>query len=174
MAPARAPTDPAVMLPFSPESMRATDLLGNVGAASATLFLAVDTTAPALTITTPAGTRKPTKSATGQWQVSLDGTVTDGAGVNAGDLLVKLTQGSGVGLPQSQQAATFNGTNPISGNSWTINYLLDPGLYDPTGSYTVTVQATDKVGNTSVPLERVIHLDATGPVAALSAAASQA
>jgi len=139
---------------------RATDRVGNVGAPSAAVNVTIDNTPPTVTMTPPAGTIKPTKNA-GQWQVPLSGTATDSNGLKAGSLLVKLTQASGVGVPHSQQAA------PITGNTWSLNYLLDPSLFDPTGRYTVTVQVDDMAGNRSSAAQ-VVRLDATGPVATLS------
>jgi hypothetical protein len=146
-----------------PIRVRATDLVGNVGPASGTINVTVDTTAPALTIDTLAATLKPTKNAAGQWQVGLRGTATDSGGLKAGSLVVKLTQASGVGVDQSQQATTVNG------GSWNLNYLLAPGLFDPTGAYTVTIQVDDAVGNRTLMAPKIVRLDATGPVAALSA-----
>ena len=143
--------------------VRATDLVGNVGAASAAINVTVDNTAPALTINAPAATLKPTKNAAGQWQVPVSGTASDSSGLKANTLLVKLTQASGVGVAQTQQAAT------LTGNNWSINYLLDPGLFDPTGAYTVTAQVDDNVGNRTTAAAQVVRLDASGPVAALSA-----
>ncbi len=143
--------------------VRATDLFGNVGAPSPTIFLVADASGPNLVINTTAATIKPTKNGAGQWQVPINGTVFDNRGLKANSLLVNLTQASGVGIAQSQQVAT------IALPSWNLSYLLDPGLYDPTGSYTVTAQVSDNVGNQTNAAQRVIRLDATGPVAAFSA-----
>jgi len=142
--------------------VRATDLAGNVSIPGAGTNVWVDTAAPALTINAPAATLKPTKNAAGQWQVPLSGTATDDHDLKAGSLLVKLTQASGVGVAQSQQVAT------LTGNNWSLNYLLDPSLYDPTGAYTVTAQVDDSVGYRTGATQ-VVRLDAAGPVAALSA-----
>ncbi len=142
--------------------VRATDLAGNVGIASQSVNVWVDTAAPALTINAPAATLKPIKNAAGQWQVPLSGTATDDHDLKAGSLLVKLTQASGVGIAQSQQVAA------LTGNNWSINYLLDPGLFDPTGAYTVTAQVDDSVGHRTLATQ-VVRLDATGPAAALNA-----
>ncbi|MFN8440638.1 MAG: LamG-like jellyroll fold domain-containing protein [Caldilineaceae bacterium] len=142
--------------------VRATDLAGNVGIASQSINVWVDETAPALTINAAPTTLKPTKNAAGQWQVPLSGIATDDHDLQAGSLLVQLTQASGVGVAQTQQAAT------LTGNNWSINYLLDPSLFDPTGAYTVTAQVDDSVGNRTVAAPQVVRLDASGPVAALS------
>lgn len=144
-------------------SVRATDQAGNVGAASTAVNLTIDTTAPQVTITAPTTTVKPTQ-ANGQWQVTISGGVTDNVTnhILANSVRVRLEQQSGIGALQSEQTATQ------SGNSWSINYLLEPGLFDPTGAYTVTVQAEDQLGNRSNPATGVVRLDTTGPVATLS------
>jgi hypothetical protein len=143
--------------------VRATDNVGNVGNPSAAINLTVDGVAPALTINPLAATVKPTKNASGRWQVNLTGTASDASGIQPASLLVKLTQQSGVGVAQSEQQATLAGAN------WSLDYLLDASLADPTGAYTVTVAAEDIIGNRAAPVTRVLQLDATGPVATLSA-----
>ncbi|HMN28416.1 MAG TPA: hypothetical protein PKE45_09705, partial [Caldilineaceae bacterium] len=143
--------------------VRATDMVGNVGNPSAPLNLLVDTVAPVVTVNAVAATLKPSKNANGLWHVNLAGTATDaGSGIKTDTLQVALTQQSGVGMRQTQQTATLNG------NNWAIDYLLDAALYDPTGSYTVTVGARDAVGNTATPAKAILRLDLRGPNAALS------
>ena len=142
--------------------VRATDNVGNVGNASAAINLTVDGVAPSLTINPPATTIKPTKNAAGRWQVNLSGTASDAGGIKPDSLLVRLQQQAGVGTAQTMQLASLSGTN------WSINYLLSDGLFDPTGVYSVTVQAQDSVGNVATPLNAVVRLDARGPDAALS------
>jgi hypothetical protein len=142
--------------------VRATDLVSNVGAASAAINLIVDGTAPAVTINAPPATLKPGKHASGRWQVNLNGTATDANGIQPGSVRVRLEQQSGVGVAQTVQQAA------LSGSTWSIDYLLDAGLFDPTGLYTATVQATDVAGNRSPRATAVIRLDARGPEAALN------
>jgi hypothetical protein len=142
--------------------VRAVDQVGNVGAPSAPLALVVDAVAPAVTLNAPAGTIKPAKNGSGVWQVNLTGTASDAGGVEPGSLRVRLEQHSGVGVAQTAQPAA------LSGAAWSIDYLLDAGLYDPTGSYTVTVEAVDVVGNRAAPATAVLRLDARGPNAALN------
>ncbi|MFZ4662787.1 MAG: LamG-like jellyroll fold domain-containing protein, partial [Caldilineaceae bacterium] len=144
--------------------VRATDNVGNVGNPSAALNLTVDNVAPTLTINTPATTLKPSKNAAGRWQVPLNGTANDANGIQPASLLVNLQQQSAVGVAQSTQPATLSGSN------WSSNYLLNDGLYDPTGAYTVTVQAADRVGNRATPATTVVRLDARGPEAVVSPA----
>ncbi len=142
--------------------VRATDNVGNVGNPSAAINLTIDGTAPTLTVNPPATTIKPSQNANGRWQVNLNGTANDPAGIDAASLLVTLEQQSGVGVAQTAQPASLSGSN------WSSNYLLNEGLYDPTGVYSVTVQATDTVGNRATPVKTVVRLDARGPEAALS------
>jgi len=138
---------------------RATDQVGNVGNPFV-LPLRIDTTGPNVTIDPILGTLKPTKNTAGQWQVRVRGRAEDQlARTKAGSVVVQLTQQSGVGVAQSQQ---------IASGEWDINYLLDASLYDPTGSYTITVRAEDNVGNPSNIATGVVRLDANGPVANLN------
>jgi hypothetical protein len=142
--------------------VRAVDLVGNVGTISAPLNLTVDATPPTVTVNPVAGTVKPTQQANGQWQVALTGTATDsGSGVKPNSVLVDLQAVSGI--RQTQQAAT------LSGNTWSLTYLLDASYSDPTGSYTVTVRAEDNIGNRAAPATTVVRLDAMGPTARLNA-----
>ena len=138
---------------------RATDLLGNVGAPSAAVSVTIDNTPPTLTVNTLSATIKPTKTAGGRWVVSLTGTANDANGIQPTSLQTLLSQQSGVGVAQSAQQATLTGSN------WRVNYMFDAGLYDPTGAYTVTVQAADLVGNRATPVRTVVRLDARGPEA---------
>jgi hypothetical protein len=143
--------------------VRATDAVGNVGNPSSPITLRLDNTAPTVTVNPVAGTVKPTKAASGQWQVSLSGTASDAlSGIKSGSVRVQLEQHSGIGQAQSEQVATLSGTN------WSLNYLLNAALFDPTGSYTVTVRAEDNLGHLATPATTVIRLDASGPTASLS------
>jgi hypothetical protein len=141
--------------------VRAIDAVGNFGAPSAPLNLIVDATPPAVTVNAPQNAIVPTKSAAGVWQVNLSGTASDVNGIKPQSLQVRLEQQSGVGKAQTMQQAALNGSN------WSINYLLDPGLYDPTGAYTVTVGVEDAVGNQAAAAA-VVRLDAQGPNATLN------
>jgi hypothetical protein len=144
--------------------VRAIDNVGNVGNPSAAINLTVDATAPILTINTPTATLKPTKNVAGRWQVPLTGTANDANGIQPASLQLLLTQQSGVGVAQNEQPATLSGSN------WSSTYLLNDGLYDPTGAYTVTVQAADRVGNRATPATTVVRLDARGPEAVVNPA----
>lgn len=144
-------------------SVRAIDRVGNIGNPSAAISVKIDDAPPVVTVNTPGATIKPTKDNNGRWQVSLSGTVSDAvSGVKADSVLVQLRQQSNVGMPQSTQPARLNGGN------WSITYLLNDGLYDPTGAYSVTVQARDNIGNRATPATTVVRLDTRGPDAALS------
>ncbi|MDQ2998993.1 MAG: hypothetical protein M3R61_18330, partial [Chloroflexota bacterium] len=134
--------------------VRATDLVGNVGNPSASINLTVDSVAPAVAINAPVGTLKPTQNAIGQWQVNLTGTTSDAAsGIEPSATLVTLEQRSGVGVAQTQQAATLSGT------TWNVTYQLDASLADPTGVYTVTTQTEDNIGNRATPATAILRLD---------------
>src|SRR5690606_32673283 len=141
---------------------RAVDNVGTVGDPSPPVRVRIDTVAPTLAIDATLTPIKPAKSAGGQWQVTLSGDVNDNlpSNLNLNSLFVKLEQQSGVGVAQTQQRAT------ITGNRWSINYLLDANLYDPTGVYTVTAQVDDSVALRGFATSNV-QLDAAGPIAAL-------
>jgi hypothetical protein len=135
-----------------------------VGNPSAAVNLTVDNIRPLITLNAPSGTVKPAKNAGGRWQVTLNGTVTEaGSGIKAGSLLVQLQQQAGAGVAQTYQVATQ------TGNNWSLTYLLDAGLFDPTGAYTVTVTAADNVGNIATPVSGLLRLDTRGPTANLNA-----
>ncbi len=140
---------------------RAVDLVGNIGNASAPINLTVDGSAPAVTINPMANTVKPTRNASGQWQVNLAGTATDTSGISPNSVRVALQRADGVA--QTTQTAT------LAGDHWNLTYLLDASLADPTGIYTATVQAEDTVGNRAAA-STLVRLDATGPTANLNAA----
>ena len=148
--------------------VRATDNVGNIGDPSAVLRVRIDATAPIVSIDPTPNTIKPTKNGANLWQVTLNGSVNDNLAnnINGASLLVKLEQQSGVGIAQTQQSAT------VAGNRWTINYLLDANLFDPTGAYSVTAQVQDSVGLLSNIATSIVRLDAVGPVAHLSADAA--
>jgi hypothetical protein len=143
---------------------RATDQAGNLGNPSAAVNVTVDATAPQVTINSLVNTLKPTKNGNGQWQVTLTGTATDNSANNIkpGSVFVLLEQHSGIGATQTQQVAALTSAN------WSINYTLDPGLFDPTGAYTVTVRAEDTLDNQAVPAVAILRLDAAGSLASLN------
>src|SRR5262249_48634061 len=55
-----------------------------------------------------------------------------------------------------------------NGNSWSLNYTFADALPDPTGTYTVSVRAADRVGNRSATTTTTLRVDNAGPTAALS------
>ncbi|MEZ4717634.1 MAG: LamG-like jellyroll fold domain-containing protein [Caldilineaceae bacterium] len=156
--------------------VRATDAVGHVSPIY-DLAVVIDSTPPQATFAAGAGAvQRPTRDDTGQWLVSLTGSVTDpvagskpGSGVAQVDVLL---DGADMLAGQGWQPATIDGT------SWTIDYVL-PGFdaasnaqTDPTGTYTVTLRATDAVSNTTpagaYPSTQ-IRLDASGPTIAATA-----
>ena len=150
--------------------VRATDAVGHVSSIY-NLGVVIDSTPPQATFATGDGAvQRPTRDDTGHWRVSLAGNVTDplagskaGSGVAQVDVLL---DGAGALAGQGWQPATIDGTG------WTIDYVL-PGFdatsnvqTDPTGSYTVTLRATDAISNTTpagaYPTTQS-RLDAAGP-----------
>jgi hypothetical protein len=145
---------------------RATDATGNVETPGAGITVRGDATVPAVTLAAlPATPVKPTRNANGQWTVAFNGMATDG-GSGMSSVEVHLQGDIGEVQDHGWQAATR------SGNGWSVNYALDTLLADPTGLYTVTVRATDNVGNRTADnaASGILRLDGTAPVATLSQA----
>jgi len=150
---------------------RATDRTGHRETPTRTYTLHVDATGPDITAAMPddnliAATRHPTLQ--GHWIAPLNGTMADpalssgtpGSGVDPDTVLVTLVgpQGDSLGA-ERQLAAVRRGT-------WTIDYLFSGAR--PTGRYTVTVAAADRMGNASSAEASVhLHLDAAAPAADL-------
>ena len=156
---------------------RAIDNAGNVepnNTSNVGLVFHADAGAPNVTINAPPATPiQPSRNAAGNWAVALSGTAVDtllsgviqpGSGVNMVE--VRLVGQDGVVSGNGWQTATLNGTN------WTMSYSLPSGLFDPTGTYTVGVRATDNVGNVSIDdaATATLSLDGTGPNASMSEA----
>jgi hypothetical protein len=150
---------------------RATDLVGNVETPGDPTIVLVDATAPRLTLNPPPATVVPVRDGAGVWMVALGGTVSDppiGPQPGSGVLTVEVqVQGRG--------AAQGNGWQPVSlqGSAWSLAYALPAGLPDPTGSYTLTVRATDNVGNRATTAPAILRLDSAGPTAALDLSATR-
>ncbi len=144
-------------------SMRATDVAGNQSFTHI-VSITADATPPTVTLaplpTTPV---VPTRNNEGQWLASLHGTLSDASGIAAGSVEVLLEAESGVGPVNAWQPAT------VSGNTWALDYRFPVELTDPTGSYRVSVRASDSVLNRSADdaATGILRLDSTGPVATL-------
>ncbi|MCX6047700.1 MAG: LamG domain-containing protein [Chloroflexi bacterium] len=146
---------------------QAIDVAGNRESAPRTTTVLVDASAPQIaTDFNENAALTPVVLAVGQWQVGLQGTVSDpqlagnpGSGVQKVDVL----------LQSADLNAAGNGWQPatLQDTGWSVNYSLTSA---PTlsGAYTVTVRASDQVGNIATVV-RHITLDGVGPNAALSA-----
>ena len=159
---------------------RAIDVAGNVESDLRTTTIIVDGAGPQLSMdltvnaevsaaAAAAGTpvRQPVRGADNRWRLFLQGAVNDPAvGNDAGSTIAKVEL-----LLQSDQLNTSGNawqTVNLAGNQWNINYEFAPGLTDVSGLYTMTVQATDAVGNVA-SLARLLQIDSRGPEAILSA-----
>lgn len=145
--------------------VRAIDNVGNVGNPSAPLTVVADKVAPTVSLTgLTAAPRKPTLNANGQWVTTLGGTAADDRAGLTGDAVEVHLQGQGAAVGNGWQKAT------LTGQTWALNYTLPTGLADPTGTYTVSVRAADKVDNQTADQAAtgILHLDVTGPAATLS------
>ncbi|MDY7077858.1 MAG: LamG-like jellyroll fold domain-containing protein [Chloroflexota bacterium] len=150
---------------------RATDLLSYT-ALSEIVYILVDDTAPTLTVDQAEGdvsAATPSPATLQQWSVHLNGTASDPA-LNTGqpgsgmrDLSVTLYNAKG-------QPAGQGTTNvPVDvDETWQLDYVFN---YWPTGVYTLTVVATDGVGNTST-MKRALYVDNAAPEVRLSASPS--
>ncbi|MCB0162150.1 MAG: hypothetical protein KDD83_28630, partial [Caldilineaceae bacterium] len=153
-------------------TIQATDAAGNVSA-PASWHTILDNTAPAISIDTASEPGQPYRDQTGRWRVPLLGTVTDpvagvypGSGVEQVDVLL---QGAGDVDGLGWQPAT------LAPGLWSLDYALPEVIgaraSEPTGAYTVTVRATDRVSNTTAAPDYVtvrVQLDVSGPEVSLS------
>jgi hypothetical protein len=152
--------------------VRAVDNVGNAGNASPTIVIFPDASAPnLLTINgLPTAARLPTRTpAPGgppQWVTALGGDAADYGSGLASDAVEVQLQGQAAAVGNGWQKATLN----VDDRVWTLNYAFAAGLQDPTGAYTVSVRAVDKLGNQTPDnaVTGILRLDATGPAAALN------
>ncbi|MBN1887593.1 MAG: tandem-95 repeat protein, partial [Thermoflexales bacterium] len=146
---------------------RATDWAGNQ-ATSANVNLYVDGTPPVATLAQTAGQlvsaqRHPTLQNT--WQIHLNGAISDpgiantsgvpGSGIQADSVRVALLDANGALLGGLPQPVT------LSGNAWSIDYFIEQA--QPTGRYTVRLEAADRLGNQASLALGTIDVDATAP-----------
>ncbi len=144
---------------------RATDIAGNVEAPRAPLTLLVDDAPPQLALAAPAAPLVPTRAADGRWRMRLSGSASDPAPASGVVSATLLLQNHDPNAPGSGWQAAG-----ISGTDWTIDYALPAGVAEPTGTYTVTMRATDAAGNATPEtlLASDLRIDASGPLATLS------
>jgi hypothetical protein len=127
----------------------ATDLAGNVSAASTPLTFTIDSTAPVVTLTSPTN-----GSSTNDNTPTFSGI----AGINAGDsttITVKIYSGS---TPMGTPVQTLTATASSALWSVTATTLAD-------GTYTAQAQQADSAGNTGLSAARTFMVDATAPAA---------
>ncbi|MFN8471119.1 MAG: LamG-like jellyroll fold domain-containing protein [Anaerolineae bacterium] len=149
---------------------RATDAVGNRETPTQTLTVYVDGTPPQVSVDgAPGGLRAlvPHPTLDNAWVLPLAGAVTDpalaggaaGSGVDPNSVRVSLVRPDGeiVGGPQ---------TATVSAGRWSLDYILRDA--NPTGGYTVRVEAADAVGNKTVSDASIVRLDATAPGAELT------
>ena len=144
-------------------SVRATDNAGNVEAAATRTFT-YDGTAPSSTTTFPvaSGSYNAAGWGAGCFPTGFCGTVSDlGSGVQTVQLSIR--QGNGSywnGTAFSSTTEVFN-TARLTGSAWSYGFVATnfPG----TGSYTVSVRATDNVANVEAAATRTFTYDVTPP-----------
>ncbi len=148
--------------------VRATDAAGNVQTTPTKQALYVDALAPRVTANLPSGIVKAPTDANRLLVLPLNGSAVDpGSGPNVS----KVAQVQVLLEPSASgwQTATINvGQNPTT---WSLHYPLS-GLNgaDPSGTYNVTVRATDNATNQTVPADYfkgVVRIDNTAPVLTL-------
>jgi len=128
---------------------RAADMAGNEGARSTALNVTVDTSAPAIAITTPISGDDLVNAAEDN-ALFVSGTA-------AGAQTVNVTFRDGAG-------ATVTGTAAVSGaGAWTLPVADISALQN--GTITVEAYATDAAGNQSGTVSRTITLDNAAPAA---------
>ena len=176
---------------FTPDSegrhtlkARVTDGVGNRAESATSVTVYVDDNAPTLTMGFAEGAlldALPHPTEPEAWVVHLTGEVSDpdladdhpGSGVATDSVEVTLFNAGGGTAGEGPEPAT------VSGNSWSVDYVLTEA--QPDGHYTVTVKATDnvatlpglsddQVAHHTATLERGIHIDTTAPAVHLDQA----
>ncbi len=146
----------------------ATDIVGYSGNAGTAQFI-VDNSAPHI-VATHVSKQRPDRNSQGQWHLTMMGSADDasvggqpGSGLKSVEVL--LEGGSNLAGNGWQQAT-------LSGNTWSIDYLLPVvgrshhDVEDPTGEYTALIRATDAVSNTTPAdayVSEVVSVDAGRP-----------
>ncbi|MFN8445073.1 MAG: LamG-like jellyroll fold domain-containing protein, partial [Caldilineaceae bacterium] len=107
-----------------------------------------DATPPNINFTLQPNPNVLQRNPAGRWVVLLGGGVGDpaigsaaGSGVLATSVEATVVGQNGLVLGTDWQKAT------VGSGTWSLNYLLPEGVEDPTGVYTVTLRASDNVGN---------------------------
>jgi hypothetical protein len=150
-------------------STRATDQVGNQETPAAGKTVFVDARGPSFTFNNVIGLTRPQPSPNEEavWYLSLagasfdpiiGGTAQPGSGVAAIDVTLFDRNGETATLFDTQPATI----DPATG-FWSLNYKLN--LANPTGVYTATAVATDRVGNQSAATPMVLAFDTTAPAA---------
>lgn len=132
-------------------SVTATDASGNTSAPVTANSVEVDTTPPALAVTSPADgevTNDPT--------VSIGGTSEANAAIS-----ITVTDASGTATPLS--------TTANAQGDWTVD---TSALAD--GTYTLSVEASDALGNTTTPVTSTFTVDTMAPALAVTSPADGA
>ena len=125
---------------------RTEDAAGNPSAQTGTMYVVVDTTPPAVTVTTPiAGDNLVNAAEDGYFNVS-------GTSIGGHTVYVTFTDELG---------GTVSGTATVKGTSWTLGGANISGLQN--GEITVEAYAVDRAGNQSGTVTNTIELDNIGP-----------
>jgi len=122
----------------------ASDAVGNTASASNSVVITIDTSAPAVAITTPAQT-------TGDSTPTISGTAE-----------------AGVAIELREGATLLGSATATVGGTWT----LDPTTSLAEGARTLVATATDAAGNVGTSLSVVITVDLTPPAVAITSGAS--
>jgi len=147
---------------------RATDWAGNRENSRPALILYVDGAPPVATLAQTAEqvvSALPHPTLQNTWLVQLNGTVNDpilansgnaaGSGVQADSVRVSLVDATGAILGGAAQAVALSGVN------WSLDYLIPEA--QPTGRYTVHLEAADRIGNQADIALATILVDASAP-----------
>ncbi|MDY7076379.1 MAG: LamG-like jellyroll fold domain-containing protein [Chloroflexota bacterium] len=159
---------------------RASDVVGHVFTETTDTTVIVDAHPPDLSTPISDGDIvTATRSESGRWTVPLTGAAQDllepggdpGSGVRSVQALLEGTDDT-AGRDWQTATLTFQGGNSWD---WNLDYLLsslnndDEVIGDPNGVYTLSVRASDNVGNqTSSPLSLLLRVDSDAPVATIS------
>ncbi|MCB0144559.1 MAG: hypothetical protein KDE50_32055 [Caldilineaceae bacterium] len=149
--------------------VRAHDAVGHIGESSPITVIA-DNTPPQLTLdqlsTLPL---KPVADAAGHWHIQLSGTTQDLASGTKSESGVTNVEVMLQGNVAGSMANDWQ-TAEITGEKWTLDYILSGAVSEPTGTYHISVNAVDAVSNrtSDSALTATLLLDAAGPIAELT------
>ncbi len=132
----------------------AQDRMGHREAWGPIVTLFGDGTPPETAVNLPQEPVIASRSTRGLWRVPLNAFVNDpgidgysGSGTASVELHLQTEDGYDLGWQEAEIVFTAQSGNAPEQTTWSVDYEIPLTQGDPTGSYTVTVRASDRVGN---------------------------